>query len=66
MNPTHVAPSRAAMRHGRMTRAAPAPGIGHPHTSPALAQPEADIAFPLFTRGHGRARPTPAGQASGP
>ncbi|GLS45053.1 LysR family transcriptional regulator [Methylobacterium brachythecii] len=65
MNPTHVDLFRAVLRHGGMTRAAVALGIGQPHISRAIAQLEADIGFPLFLRGHGSARPTPEGEAFG-
>ncbi|MFM0359917.1 LysR family transcriptional regulator [Paraburkholderia sediminicola] len=58
MNPAHIDLFRAVMRHGGMTRAAEALGIGQPHVSRAIAQLEADLGFPLFVRGHGSALPT--------
>lgn len=65
MNPTHLDVFRAVLRHGGMTRAATALGIGQPHVSRAIAQLEAEIGFPLFMRGHGSARPTQEGEAFG-
>jgi DNA-binding transcriptional LysR family regulator len=63
MNPAHIDLFRAVMRHGGMTRAADALGIGQPHISRAIAQLEADLGFALFVRGHGSALPTPEGEA---
>ena len=63
MNPAHIDVFRAVMRHGGMTRAAAALGIGQPHVSRAIAQLEADLGFPLFVRGHGSAFPTEEGEA---
>jgi DNA-binding transcriptional LysR family regulator len=63
MNPAHIDLFRAVMRHGGMTRAAEALGIGQPHVSRAIAQLEADLGFPLFVRGHGSALPTKEGEA---
>lgn len=63
MNPAHLDLFRAVIRHGGMTRAAAALGIGQPHVSRAMAQLEADLGFALFLRGHGSALPTPEGAA---
>ncbi|WP_336485710.1 LysR family transcriptional regulator [Methylobacterium nigriterrae] len=63
MNPAHIDLFRAVLRHGGMTRAAAALGIGQPHVSRAMAQLEADLGFPLFVRGHGSASPTQEGEA---
>jgi DNA-binding transcriptional LysR family regulator len=63
MNPTHIDLFRAVLRHGGMTRAAAALGIGQPHVSRAIAQLEADLGFLLFVRGHGSALPTEEGEA---
>ncbi|MBN3786666.1 LysR family transcriptional regulator [Burkholderia sp. Ac-20353] len=63
MNPAHIDLFRAVMRHGGMTRAAEALGMGQPHVSRAIAQLEADLGFPLFIRGHGAALPTKEGIA---
>ncbi|RKF38176.1 LysR family transcriptional regulator [Paraburkholderia fungorum] len=63
MNPAHIDLFRAVMRHGGMTRAADALGIGQPHVSRAIAQLEADLGFALFVRGHGSALPTREGEA---
>lgn len=63
MNPAHIDLFRAVMRHGGMTRAAAALGIGQPHVSRAVAQLETDLGFPLFVRGHGSAVPTREGEA---
>jgi DNA-binding transcriptional LysR family regulator len=63
MNPTHIDPFRAVMRHCGMTRAATAHGIGQPHVSRAIAQLEADLGSLLFVRGHGSALPTEEGEA---
>lgn len=63
MNPAHLDLFRAVLRHGGMTRAAVALGIGQPHVSRAIAQLEADLGFPLFVRGHGSAVPTREGEA---
>jgi DNA-binding transcriptional LysR family regulator len=54
---------RAVIRHGGMTRAAAALGIGQPHVSRAIAELEADLGFLLFVRGHGSALPTEEGEA---
>ncbi|MDP4023458.1 LysR family transcriptional regulator [Methylobacterium sp. NEAU 140] len=54
---------RAVLRHGGMTRAAAALGIGQPHVSRAIARLEAELGFPLFVRGHGSALPTAEGEA---
>jgi DNA-binding transcriptional LysR family regulator len=63
MNVTHIDLFRAVIRHGGMTRAAAALGIGQPHVSRAIAQLEADLGFLLFVRGHGSALPTEEGEA---
>ncbi|MBY0260079.1 LysR family transcriptional regulator [Methylobacterium sp.] len=63
INPAHLDLFRAVMRHGGMTRAAEALGIGQPHISRAMAQLEAETGLSLFVRGHGTARPTPEGEA---
>ncbi|GJD93170.1 Octopine catabolism/uptake operon regulatory protein OccR [Methylobacterium iners] len=63
MNPAHIDLFRAVLRHGGMTRAAAALGIGQPHISRAMAQLEADLGFLLFVRGHGSALPTREGEA---
>ena len=63
MNPAHLDLFRAVLRHGGMTRAADALGIGQPHVSRAVAQLERELGFPLFVRGHGSAIPTPEGAA---
>ena len=63
MNPAHLDLFRAVLRHGGMTRAAAALGIGQPHVSRAIAQLEADLGFALFVRGHGAALPTREGEA---
>lgn len=63
LNPAHVDLFRAVLRHGGMTRAAAALGIGQPHVSRAIAQLEAGLGFQLFVRGHGSALPTPEGEA---
>lgn len=63
MNPAHIDLFRAVMRHGGMTRAAAALGIGQPHISRAVAQLEAELGFLLFVRGHGSALPTREGEA---
>jgi DNA-binding transcriptional LysR family regulator len=63
INPGHLDLFRAVMRHGGMTRAAAALGIGQPHVSRAMAQLEAETGLSLFVRGHGTARPTPEGEA---
>ena len=55
MNPAHLDLFRAVPRHGGMTRAAAALGIGQPHVSRAIAQLETDLGFALFVRGHGAA-----------
>ncbi|MCJ2133451.1 LysR family transcriptional regulator [Methylobacterium sp. J-026] len=63
INPAHLDLFRAVIRHGGMTRAAEALGVGQPHVSRAIAQLEADLGFPLFVRGHGSAVPTQEGEA---
>ncbi len=63
MNPAHLDLFRAVLRHGGMTRAADALGIGQPHVSRAIAQLERDLGFALFVRGHGSALPTPEAEA---
>lgn len=63
LNPAQIDLFRAVLRHGGMTRAAAALGIGQPHVSRAMAQLEATLGFTLFVRGHGSARPTPEGTA---
>lgn len=62
MNPAHLDLLRAVIRHGGMTRAAAALGLGQPHVSRAIAQLEADLGFSLFVRGHGSAAPTQEGE----
>jgi DNA-binding transcriptional LysR family regulator len=63
MNPGHLDLFRAVLRHGGMTKAADALGIGQPHVSRAVAQLEAELGFALFIRGHGSATPTVEGEA---
>jgi DNA-binding transcriptional LysR family regulator len=63
MNLIHIDLFRAVIRHGGMTRAAAALGIGQPHVSRVIAQLETDLGFLLFVRGHGSARPTEEGEA---
>jgi DNA-binding transcriptional LysR family regulator len=63
LSPTHIDLFRAVIRHGGMTRAAEALGIGQPHVSRAMTQLEADLGFLLFVRGHGSASPTEEGEA---
>ncbi|SFK64498.1 LysR family transcriptional regulator [Methylorubrum salsuginis] len=63
INPAHLDLFRAVIRHGGMTRAAHALGLGQPHVSRAMAALEAELRFPLFVRGHGAALPTEAGEA---
>lgn len=63
MNLGHLDLFRAVLRHGGMTKAAAALGIGQPHVSRAVAQLEAELGFELFIRGHGSATPTPEGEA---
>ncbi|MGX9981775.1 LysR family transcriptional regulator [Methylobacterium fujisawaense] len=63
MNPGHLDLFRAVLRHGGMTKAAAALGIGQPHVSRAVAQLEAELGFALFIRGHGSATPTIEGEA---
>lgn len=63
LNPAHIDLFRAVIRHGGITRAAEALGIGQPHVSRAIAQLEADLGFPLFIRGRGSAFPTKEGEA---
>ncbi len=62
-NPAHIDLFRAVLRHGGMTRAAAALGIGQPYVSRGIAQLEGAVGFPLFVRGHGSASPTPEGEA---
>lgn len=63
INPAHLDLFRAVIRHGGMTRAAQALGIGQPHVSRAIAALEDELGFPLFVRGHGAALPTKEGEA---
>jgi DNA-binding transcriptional LysR family regulator len=63
MNLAHIDLFRAVIRHGGMTRAAAALGIGQPHVSRAIAQLETELGFLLFVRGHGSAMPTEEGEA---
>lgn len=63
MNPAYLDLFLAVLRHGGMTRAAAALGVGQPHISRAIAQLEADLGFVLFVRGHGSAHPTQEGEA---
>ncbi|MFY9291588.1 MAG: LysR family transcriptional regulator [Methylorubrum rhodinum] len=63
INPAHLDLFRAVIRHGGMTRAAEALGIGQPHVSRAIAGLEAELGFALFVRGHGAALPTEEGEA---
>ena len=63
ISPAHLDLFRAVIRHGGMTRAAQALGVGQPHVSRAIAQLETDLGFPLFVRGHGSAIPTQEGEA---
>ena len=63
MNPAHLDLFRAVLRHGGITRAAEALGIGQPHVSRAIAQMEADLGFPLFVRGHGSVLATREGES---
>lgn len=63
INPAHLDLFRAVLRHGGMTKAAAALGVGQPHVSRAIAQLEVDIGFALFVRGHGNALPTQEGEA---
>lgn len=63
LNPAHIELFRAVLRHGGMTRAASALGLGQPHVSRSIAQLEAAVGFPLFVRGHGSAAPTREGEA---
>ncbi|MDP4002471.1 LysR family transcriptional regulator [Methylobacterium sp. NEAU K] len=63
LNPAHLDLFRAVLRHGGMTKAAAALGVGQPHVSRAIAQLEADLGFALFVRGHGSASPTQEGEA---
>ncbi|WP_132255133.1 LysR family transcriptional regulator [Methylobacterium segetis] len=63
INPAHLDLFRAVLRHGGMTRAAAALGVGQPHISRAIAHLEAELGFPLFVRGHGSAVPTREGEA---
>lgn len=63
LNPAHLDLFRAVLRHGGMTRAASALGIGQPHVSRAIAALEAELGFRLFVRGHGSALPTQEGEA---
>lgn len=63
INPAHLDLFRAVLRHGGMTKAAAALGVGQPHVSRAIAQLETDLGFDLFVRGHGSASPTQEGEA---
>ncbi|MDQ0443763.1 DNA-binding transcriptional LysR family regulator [Methylobacterium persicinum] len=63
MNPGHLDLFRAVLRHGGMTKAAAALGIGQPYVSRAIAQLESELGFALFIRGHGSATPTVEGEA---
>jgi len=63
MNPGHLDLFRAVLRHGGMTKAAAALGIGQPHVSRAIAHLEAELGFALFIRGYGSAMPTVEGEA---
>lgn len=63
IDPGHLDLFRAVVRHGGMTRAAQALGIGQPHVSRAIARLEAELGFPLFVRGRGSAVPTREGAA---
>ncbi len=63
LNPSHLDLFLAVLRHGGVTRAAAARGIGQPHVSRAIAQLEADVGFALLVRGHGSALPTREGEA---
>jgi DNA-binding transcriptional LysR family regulator len=63
MNLAHLDLFRAVLRHGGMSRAAAALGIGQPHVSRAIAGLEAELGFALFVRGHGAALPTQEGEA---
>lgn len=63
MTPAQLDVFRAVLRHGGMTKAAAALGLGQPHVSRAVLQLEAELGFPLFARGHGSASPTREGEA---
>ena len=63
INSSHIDLFRAVLRHGGMTRAAAALGIGQPHVSRAIAQLEADVGFALFVRDRSGALPTLEGEA---
>lgn len=63
INPAHLDLFRAVLRHGGMTRAAAALGLGQPQVSRAMAQLEAELGLTLFVRGHGSALPTAEGEA---
>ncbi len=63
INPSHLDLFRAVLRHGGMTRAAAALGVGQPSVSRAIAQLETDLGFALFERGHGSVTPTQEGEA---
>ena len=63
LNPAHLDLFLAVLRHGGMTRAAEALGIGQPQISRAVAQLETDVGFALFVRGRGGALPTQEGEA---
>lgn len=63
LNPAHIDLFQAVVRHGGITRAAAALGIGQPHVSRAIAKLETDLGFLLFVRGRGNASLTPEGEA---
>jgi len=63
LNSAHIDLFRAVMRHGGITKAAAALGVGQPHVSRAIARLEADLGFLLFVRGYGSASPTREGEA---
>lgn len=63
LNPAHLDLFRAVVRHGGITRAASALGLGQPHVSRAIARLETDLGFALFVRGRGNAFLTREGEA---
>lgn len=63
LNPAHLDLFRAVVRHGGITKAATALGLGQPHVSRAIARLEADLGFTLFVRGRGSAFLTREGEA---